>query len=142
LCNRHNGSSQGTPIPINTQATPRTSDKIKRDKTLKCKGKNQEGGKCGQYVGISGENGFCHFHKPISPDEEAESKKRNENEYAPKQTSAAQAMREFLSQSTTLWEVDGDGFQHIEPQSKLQLPTTKISILCPWDRYPSDYLII
>jgi hypothetical protein len=27
-------------------------------------------------------------------------------------------MREFLSQSTTLWEVDGDGFQHIEPQSK------------------------
>jgi hypothetical protein len=50
-------------VPINAEPTPPPSGKKeKRDTTLKCKGQNQDGKKCEQYVGMSGRNGYCHFH--------------------------------------------------------------------------------
>jgi hypothetical protein len=51
------------PLPINAEPTPPPSGKKeKRDTTLKCKGQNQGGKKCEQYVGMSGRNGYCYFH--------------------------------------------------------------------------------
>ena len=50
-------------LPINAEPTPPPSGKKeKRDTSLKCKGQNQGGKKCEQYVGMSGRNGYCHFH--------------------------------------------------------------------------------
>jgi hypothetical protein len=50
-------------LSINAEPTPPPSGKKeKRDTTLKCKGHNQEGKKCEQYIGMSGRNGYCHFH--------------------------------------------------------------------------------
>jgi hypothetical protein len=51
------------PLPNNAEPTPPpSSKKEKRDTTSKCKGQNKEGKKCEQYVGMSGRNGYCHFH--------------------------------------------------------------------------------
>jgi hypothetical protein len=65
---RHTTPKSATPkpanIPINAELTPPPSGnkKEKRARSLKCKGQSQDGNKCEQYVGISGRNGYCHFH--------------------------------------------------------------------------------
>jgi hypothetical protein len=102
-----NPVTNGSPLPTSTGSKDKTPP---RDKTQKCKGQTTLGVKCEQYVGPTGSDGFCHFHKPLSEDEEARQKEEKEkkNSSALNQALAKQARRDSLNKGTPFWEVPVD----------------------------------